>query len=205
MNNKVKLLLLLAVVATSCDNGDYIQDIMLGARSSEMILSTPDAGSNVFEMVSNVDYTAYVKEGAEWLTITEVTPTKIAFDYMANNGFKRTAKIIYSFGNRIDSTLVRQSGIYTGFVTIDKEMVDVPSEGGSYTLLVETNLLARDIDLQVSDENKIVNVVYRRNTISFDVTPSSKPDTRIYTLSLTYTDGWGAPVTTTCTMTQAPM
>lgn len=195
--NLIILLAYLSVALTGCWNEpEYIDVIRLGARNKIISLETPEFGDSAFYLISNVDYKLEVISGEEWLTVNEVCADSITFSYSSNNGFRRSAEIELSFGARVDRLKVLQPGKYEMRLGLSSTLIDVPAEGGSFEVNLLTNVLQRDLELEVSNTKVISNAILNNNLLSFSVAPAASRDTKTYTISVFVIDGWGEKVET---------
>jgi hypothetical protein len=195
--NIIILFALLSVVLTGCWNEpEYIDVIRLGARNKTITLETTEYGDSAFYLISNVDYKLDVVSGDDWVTIVEANADSIAFSYPSNNGFRRSAEIVISFGTRVDHLKVLQPGKYEMKMELSELSIEVPAEGGSYSVDLLTNVLQRDLEVEVSNANVCRNIVLENNRLSFDVAPATSRDTKTYTITVYTLDGWGEKVET---------
>jgi hypothetical protein len=141
-----------------------------------------------------VDYKLDVVSGEDWVTIVEANADSIAFSYPSNNGFRRSAEIVISSGTRVDHLKVLQPGKYEMKMELSEFRIEVPSEGGSYSVDLLTNVLQRDLEVEVSNANVCRNIVLENNRLSFDVAPATSRDTKTYTITVYTVDGWGKKV-----------
>lgn len=193
--NIIILFAALSVVLTGCWNEpEYIDVIRLGARNKIITLETPEYGDSAFYLISNVDYKLELVSGEDWLTIVEATEDSIVFSYPSNNGFRRSAELTISYDTRVDYLKVLQPGKHEMKMELSEASIDVPAEGGSYSVDLLTNVLQRDLEVEVSNAKVFRNVVLENNRLSFDVAPATSRDTKTYTVTVYTVDGWGKKV-----------
>lgn len=201
--NIIILFALLSVVLTGCWNEpEYIDVIRLGARNKTIELETSEYGDSTFYLISNVDYKLEFVSGEDWVTITEATADSIAFSFPSNNGFRRSAELTLSYGTRVDRLKVLQPGKYEMKIDLSQSRIDVPAEGGFYSVELLTNVLQRDLEVEVSSTKAFRNVVLANNRLSFEVTPATSRDTKTYTVTVYTVDGWGERVETVFSVVQ---
>lgn len=201
--NIIILFAALSVVLTGCWNEpEYIDVIRLGARNKIITLETPEYGDSAFYLISNVDYKLELVSGEDWLTIVEATEDSIVFSYPSNNGFRRSAELTISYDTRVDYLKVLQPGKHEMKMELSEASIDVPAEGGSYSVDLLTNVLQRDLEVEVSNAKVFRNVVLENNRLSFDVAPATSRDTKTYTVTVYTVDGWGKKVSKALSVTQ---
>ena len=67
---KIYLILICALVAASCEReAELLEAYELGCPDASQYFRSPDAGSHVFEIFANGEYTAVIND--QWLSFTE--------------------------------------------------------------------------------------------------------------------------------------
>lgn len=193
--NSIILFAVLSVLMTACWNEpEFIDVIELGARNKVITLETHEYGDSTFNLISNVDYKLEVDAENDWLNIDEAAADYIKFSYPANNGFKRSARLVLSYMTRTDTLRVLQPGLYQERISFSESLVDVPSEGGTYSVDVLTNVQTRNLAFEVSSSKAIKNVSLADNRLWFTVPAATSRDTKVYTITVYAIDGWGERV-----------
>ena len=193
--NSIILFAVLSVLMTACWNEpEFIDVIELGARNKVITLETHEYGDSTFHLISNVDYKLEVDAANDWLMIDEASADYIKFSYPANNGFKRSVRLVLSYMTRTDTLRVLQPGLYQERISFSESLVDVPSEGGTYSVDVLTNVQTRDLAFEVSNSKAIKNVSLADNRLWFTVPAATSRDTKVYTITVYAVDGWGERV-----------
>ena len=211
-----------AVGLSSCsdifDDAEYAPDIKLGAK-----VKTVDCystyGDCSFDVVSNCEYKASIIKGAEWLSFTGQGETTelamkgnatLALSYTANRGYRRSARVVLSSGERRDTLTVRQIGAYEQQVVSDTERIDVPGEGGKYSVGITTNLLKKDFMFETLDtkgyqlSDRVDKYKYVDGVFSFIIMPSESRDEKTFFVSIYALDDWGEKVSSSITVIQQP-
>ena len=193
--NSIILFAVLSVLLTACWNEpEFIDVIELGARNKVIKLDTHEYGDSTFSLISNVDYQLEINGGNDWLVIDEASAEHIRFSYPANNGFKRSASLILTYKTRTDVLRVLQPGLYNERISFSESLVDVPAEGGEYSVDVLTNVQTRDLAFEASSSKAITDVSLENNRLQFTVPAATSRDTKVYTVTVYTVDGWGERV-----------
>lgn len=194
------------VCAASCKfaEPEWVTPIGLGAKQNVVDLPSSEAGESRFDIVSDCDFEVNVIQGGEWIEITDVAAREIGFTYTRNNGFKRSAKVEISAPGRRDTLTARQPGPYTEYITIpsDQKTFNVSAQGGQFKVDFATNILFKDLRFDAGSA-QIQKVVLSKNSIFFEVLPTTSRDARSFTLSIYAIDGWNEKVQDVITLNQA--
>lgn len=192
--------------AVSCEfiEPEWVTPIALGAKQKVIELQSNAPGDSLFDIVSNCDYKLDILRGGEWIEITDKAERKIAFRYTQNNGFKRSARLVISAPGRVDSLDIRQPGTYEEYITIpaDQRIFNVSAQGGQYRVDFATNILFRNLKFEAGSP-LIGNVNLSKNSVFFEVLPTTSRDDRTFTLSIYAIDGWKQRVEAVITINQA--
>lgn len=204
MRKNVLILMAAAVLMlSSCwDKAEYVELVNLGVAiekgkdNTYKILDLPsyEYGEAKIGIISNVDYELEVIDEQQWLNIDEATMDTISVSYPSNNGFPRSAKLVLSYGYRVDTLCVRQPGKYAMSISLALEEVLVPAEGGTYAVDVLTNVQTRDLAFEVSNIKAVKDVELSDNRLEFVVPAATSRDTKVYTIAVFAVDGWGERV-----------
>lgn len=194
--------------AVSCEftEPEWVNPIALGAKQTVLELPSYTSGNDHFDIVSNCEYNLSVIQGAEWVEITNKGAREIAFKYTQNNGFKRSARLVISATGRVDTLNVRQPGSYQEYITIpeDQRTFNVTAQGGQYKVDFATNILFNDLKFEAGSP-LINNVKLSKNSVFFEVIPTTSRDDRTFTLSIYALDGWEQRVEAVITINQAKL
>ena len=79
-------------------------------------------------------------------------------------------------------------------ISLAEAEVLVPAAGGDYSVDVLTNVLDRDLEVEVSNMKAVKNVSVSANRLKFTVPEATSRDTKVYTLTVYAVDGWGERV-----------
>lgn len=212
MRKNVLILLAFAVmILTSCwDKAEYVEPVKLGVAIEKevgrtcKILDLPsyEFGEAKIGVISNVDYDLQVIDEQEWLRVDQAGMDTIYVSYPSNNGFARSAKMVLSYGHRVDTLCVRQPGRYAMNISFAENDILVPAEGGRYAVDVLTNVLTRDLAFEVSNSKVVKNVELSNNSLEFEILPATSRDTKTYTITVYAIDGWGEKVEAVLYVTQ---
>ena len=199
------LLFVFCYILTGCwDKAEYVELVRLGARDKTIVLKDCEYGDSTFNIISNVDYKFEVLSGGDWLTVTEACADSICFSFPTNNGFKRSAEIRLSYGPRVDDLKVKQPGKYEMRLALSEKRIEVPVEGGTYQIDVRTNVLQRDLFVEVSSEKAIKDVSLADNRLTFTVPATSSFNPRTYSITVYTVDGWGERLEAVLELPQTP-
>lgn len=204
---KILLWAVAVLTAVSCqfNQAEWVDLVKLAANHNVVKMpSSAPADSGVF-IYSNKPYDATVVEGSEWLDVSLASADTLAFTLRGNNGFKRSALIRLTSGDRSYDVAVRQPGAYTEYINFVRASMTIPGEGGRFSAGLQTNLLERDLSVDVSSSENIKNVSLSGNQLSFDVEPSRHLENRSYTITVYTTDGWGDVVKKDLRIIQEPV
>ena len=212
MRKNVLILLASAVMMlTSCwDKAEYVELVKLGVCIEKTVdkdykildLPSYEYGEAKIDIISNVDYNLQVIDEQEWLHVDKAEMDAIYVSYPSNNSFARSAKMVLSYGERVDTLCVRQPGRYTMNISFAENDLLVPAEGGRYAVDVLTNVLRRDLAFEVSNSKVVRNVQLSNNSLEFEIMPATSRDTKTYTITVYAIDGWGEMVETVLTVIQ---
>lgn len=200
------------------DDAQYEPDIKLGAKVKS-VECEETFGECSFDIVSNVEYTATIVKGAEWLSFTgnegvsEQTlrwSSTLGLSFTANRGYRRSGRVVLSAGGRTDTLLIKQRGIFEQELTSDTEAISVPGAGGTFGVGITTNLLKKDFHFETVDtkdyplNGKADKLRYSDGVFSFRVLPSESRDEKTFIVRIYALDDWGEKVKTDITITQEP-
>lgn len=199
------------------DDAEYADDIKLGAKVKS-VECLAEYGECSFDVVSNCSYSASIIKGAEWLSFSGTGSSEIQIEgsttlmlsFTSNRGYRRRGLLVLSSGQRHDTLSVKQEGIYQQTVETDITSLDVPGEGGSYSVKVSTNLIKRDFKFETVDSKefpvigKVDSYEFSDNIFSFRVLPSDSRDSKTFITRIYAVDEWGEKVASDIVITQKP-
>ena len=110
-----------------------------------------------------------------------------------------------SFGTCVDHLKILQPGKYEMKMELSESCIDVPAEGGSYSVDLLTKVLQRDLKVETSNAKVCRSIVLDNNRLSFDVAPATSRDKKTYTITVYTVDGWGEKVETILSVIQKSM
>lgn len=201
---KIFMIFAAALCLAACNKDEMKSVTVLGGKPKVVVLPGADAGKGFFDVITNVNYDAKVVKGAEWLRLTGSDEVVVTFDYYANNGFARESRIVLSFQERTDTISIRQAGRYEPFVILSESEVIVPSDGGKGSVDVSTNVPDASLQLVVSDA-QVKTAVLENNTLYYEVKPTTKKDTKRYSISVRFLNDWGEATEDVLTLVQEPV
>ena len=189
---------------------EYVPVVSLGASTSALVCET-EAGSASLKVISNVDYTATLISGTEWLNFAD-TPeairygsgnTVLVFNHKKNNADKRVAYLVLAAENRTDTVKIKQKSIHEDSLVLnpeDKEkyfILDngtrmlVPEAGGVYDdIRLNTSCNDYEISFWTDRPDVLVDFKVENGVFSFRAKENLDGQPRIMTIRLSYVDGW---------------
>lgn len=188
-----------AVMLTACQQKlEFLHDLTLSTSTVNM----PAAESyHVIAVYSNADWTAAFSEPVDWASM-DVTEGgdgigRIRLDCIANNGLKRSVKVIVTSGAHADTLKVNQySSVATPEFSFANSSVELSSEPSKAAVRLVSNL-GEDVERAVvsvtyPDGNAaewITGVEVTPNSVLFNVSRAESDRSAVLTLSLSDSDG----------------
>lgn len=200
---KTVIMLAAALCLAGCNYNEMKDVLMLGGKPKVVMLPDANAGQGFFDVITNVEYETEVVKGAEWLEITSADEVVVTFDYSANNGFAREGRIVLSCRERSDTVSIRQNGLYEPYVELSQTAVTVPCGGASGIVDVLSNVPCACLEVVV-DDPQVKSAVLENNQLKYEVKPTTKKDTKKYTVTVRFVNDWGEPAQAVLTLTQEP-
>lgn len=211
---KISFLILLAAAAAACTdflNPRYVEITELGATVKENTLSV-SADDCTIPIKSNVDFTAKIVKGAEWLSFDsdisgissrdcDAFLKEISLYSTANTGFPRMALVTLEANGRSDTAYVRQEGKYGQFVELGVTEITAAPSGGTYTVDVDTNVPVRDIVTSV-DRDGVDGTSYKDNVLTIQLSPNNGRNDRKISMKVFCRDEWRREIGTVLTINQ---
>ena len=116
------IIIAVSAIMASCSSPyypEYVPVISLGANTSKHICDKEEGESSI-NIISNVEYTATIISGYEWLSFVDSDTnvytgrnnTVLGFYRRANNNDKRVARVVLESGSRRDTVKVMQYGAF---------------------------------------------------------------------------------------------
>lgn len=183
---------------------EQIDIIELGATQKILTLPDTDPGSDQFTIYANCSWDYEQISGQEWLAVDSVSDNAMQFSFYANNGFKRSARIVVYKDNRRDTLCVRQRGVLTESVSLRSFSEVIPSDGGSGQTVVETTALEREIVVEAENPQHFSSLYYSGHKLYFTLLPATERDKKNYKVSVCFIDGWGEKIEAEISIAQLP-
>lgn len=200
---------------------EYVPVVALGASTSALVCESEE-GTASLNIISNVEYTATIISGDEWLSFADTESlvrvgngnSVLVFKHRANNHDKRVACMVLAAESRRDTVRIKQKGCFEDYLTIhpeDKELymtlengtrMLVPEAGGVYELRLRTSCLDHQISCSTDRTDAVVDFKVDNGVLSFRVKENVDSQPRILTVNVSYVDGWGDTKTYTFTIKQ---
>lgn len=188
---------------------EYVPVVSLGANTSALVCESEE-GSASLNVISNVEYTATIISGNEWLSFADVNGdtytgngnTVLVFNHRANNHDKRVARMVLAAETRRDTVKIKQKGYFEDYLSIHPEDVEaqmplengtrmlLPEKGGEYKLRLRTSCLDHQISFYTDRPDAIVDFKVSNGVFSFRVKENVDAQPRIMVVELSYFDGW---------------
>ena len=188
---------------------EYVPVVALGANTSALVCESEE-GSASLNVISNVEYTATIISGDEWLSFADTESltrvgngnSVLVFNHRANNHDKRVARLVLEAESRRDTIRIKQKGCFEDYLTIhpeDKELymtlengtrMLIPEAGGVYELRLRTSCLDHQISCSTDRTDAVVDFKVENGVLSFRVKENVDSQPRILTVNVSYVDGW---------------
>ena len=188
---------------------EYVSIVSLGANTSALVCESNE-GTASLKVISNVDYSATLISGTEWLNFVD-TPeavrygsgnTVLVFKHKKNNVDKRVAYLVLAAENRTDTVKIKQKSIHEDYLQINADdkatyftvdngaRMSVPEAGGDYELRLTTSCLDEQISFWTDRTDALVDFKVVNGIFSFRAKENLDGQPRIMTIRLSYIDGW---------------
>ena len=188
---------------------EYVPVVALGANTSALVCESEE-GTASLNVISNVEYTATIISGDEWLSFADTESltrvgngnSVLVFNHRANNHDKRVARLVLAAESRRDTIRIKQKGCFEDYLTIhpeDKELymtlengtrMLIPEAGGVYELRLRTSCLDHQISCSTDRTDAVVDFKVENGVLSFRVKENVDSQPRILTVNVSYVDGW---------------
>lgn len=205
------IILAVSAFMASCSSPyypEYVRVVSLGANTSSLMCENTE-GEVELSVLSNVEYTATLISGSEWLSFKDTEGVTrigngnsiIEFVHKQNNNGKRVARLVLSADARRDTVKIKQYGRFEDFLEIhpdDKEKftlengtrIPVGFEGGEIAIRLQTSCLDHELSAWSSDSSIVSGFKFENGIMTFQVAANSELQPRIVTIQISYIDGW---------------
>ncbi len=193
---KKRILTLLAAVSIcACQSllPEKVDIVTLGILP-ESITVPATAGEDGVRVIADRDYSVEILSGQEWLTPGISKSDTLSFSFKENAGFRRSAVLKINADGREDRLVVKQEGPYKETLTLSTHSVTAPADGCQVVIRVLSNLPSDYFTVTASNDNVISKLRLTAYELSFVVLPTTNRDKRNYTVTVSYTDGWGETI-----------
>lgn len=197
------------VLITACNKDEMIEVVRLGAVKKTMTEPyTP--GRDTIRIVTYDNYSIDLAGDAGWIVLPcrgllRADCKEIPFSFKANNGYRRMAKVTLSAGTRTDTVFIRQEGPLKETLTLDVHNLNVPAEGGTFTIDADVCIPSSGLRIIRSSETAITSAEYDNGVLKVVVAPSSFLDRRTYTVRLSFRTGWDEDISDEVVIIQEPI
>ena len=206
------LILAAATFVVSCSSPyypEYVPIVSLGIYANEVVCENAE-GDFAVSVVSNVDYTASIVSGQEWLSFADTDVTSrtgsgnsvLKFKYLQNNNAKRAAQVVVAAETRTDTVVIKQKGRFDEALEIHETSKHLFSEetgvprmevdwtGGDYSFRLRTDVLSSQLKAWTPDPSVITNFHIENNVVTLTVSQNNQLQPRIVNFQISYIDGW---------------
>lgn len=185
---------------------EYVPIISLGSQTESLVCEN-DEGVVSLNVLSNVDYTATLLDGRDWLNFTDTDlfvregsgNDILEFRHIANNHDKRVAHLELASGDRKQIIKIKQKGYFEDYLEIhpedktnylpDNRMI-VRSMGAAPVIRLKTSCLDHQITCKSDIADAISDMKVENKVLSFTVNQNNDGQPRLITIELSYVDGW---------------
>lgn len=190
---------------------EYVPVVSLGANTSALVCESVE-GSSSLNVISNVEYTATIISGTEWLSFADAEGdvrvgngnTVLVFNHLKNNHVKRVAYVVLAAESRRDTVKVKQkcSAGFEDYLEVNAEdkaeyftldngtRMPMPEAGGEYKLRLKTSCMDHQISFWTDRTDALVDFKMDNGVFYFRAKPNEDSQPRIMTIRLSYVDGW---------------
>ena len=188
---------------------EYVKIVSLGATTSSLICEREE-GAAKLNVYSNVEYTATITSGSEWLSFADTEGevrtgngnTVLVFNHLQNNNEKRVAYLVLAAENRRDTIKIKQKSIFEDYLEIHPEdkaelfladkntRMELPELGGQFELRLRTSAQSDAISFWTDRTDALVDMKVENSVLSFSVKENLDGQPRLMTIRLSYVDGW---------------
>ena len=188
---------------------EYVPVVSLGANTSALVCEVEE-GSASLNVISNVEYTASIISGSEWLSFADTESsvrtcngnTVLVFNHRKNNEDKRVAYLVLAAETRRDTVKIKQKSFFEDYLDINPEdraaeltlengtRMPLPEAGGEFDLRLNTSCMDHEIKFWTDRPDAIVDMKVENGVFSFRAMENVDSQPRIIVVRLYYIDGW---------------
>lgn len=188
---------------------EYVPVVSLGASTSNLVCENTESSCSL-NIISNVEYTATIISGDEWLSFADTKSltrkgygnTVLVFNHRANNHDKRVARLVIAAETRRDTIKIKQKGCFEDYLSIHPEDVtefltlengtrmSIPEIGGEYSLRLRTSCLDQELTCWCDRTDTVTDFKVENSVLSFRVKENLDGQPRIIHVELSYINGW---------------
>ena len=190
---------------------EYVPVVSLGANTSALVCENVE-GSSSLNVISNMEYTATIISGTEWLSFADTDSsvrtgngnTVLVFNHLKNNHVKRVAYLVLAAESRRDTVKIKQKSSvgFEDFLEINAEdkteyftldngtRMPMPEAGGDYELRLKTSCMDHEITFWTDRPDALIDLKVENGVFKFHANPNVDSQPRIMTIRLSYVDGW---------------
>lgn len=188
---------------------EYVPVVSLGANTSALVCEVEE-GSASLNVISNVEYTASIISGSEWLSFADTESsvrtgngnTVLVFNHRKNNDDKRVAYLVLAAETRRDTVKIKQKSFFEDYLDINPEdraaeltledgtRMPLPEAGGEFDLRLNTSCMDHEIKFWTDRPDAIVDMKVENGVFSFRAMENVDSQPRIIVVRLYYIDGW---------------
>ena len=188
---------------------EYVPVVSLGANTSALVCEVEE-GSASLKVIANVEYTASIISGSEWLSFADTESsvrtgsgnTVLVFNHRKNNDDKRVAYLVLAAETRRDTVKIKQKSFFEDYLEIHPDdkaaeltlengtRMELPEAGGEYDLRLLTSCLDHEIKFWTDRPDAIVDMKVENGLFSFRAKENVDSQPRIIVVRLYYIDGW---------------
>ena len=188
---------------------EYVPIVSLGANTSSLICESGE-GESSLHVISNVEYTATIIQGGEWLSFADTESLvrtgygneAVRLSLLANNNGKRVGRVVLAAETRRDTIKVKQYGRFEDFLEIhptdkanlfplnNNTRMEIEEAGGDYAVHLKTSCLDHQISFWTDEPEIVTNFKVENSVLTFHVNKNDDKQPRILSVELSYIDGW---------------
>lgn len=209
------LLIVVSALLISCSSPyypEYLPVVSMGTNPSSLTCKQGE-GTVSLNIISNVEYTATITEGTDWLqiegsdshTFTGSGTRTLVLEHYANNGGKRVAYLVLHAEDYDLTVPIKQESNYADFLEIlqeDKDTMFSKDAAGQasrievigYTTQLELRLRTSCLDSELVCESShptaISDMRVENKRLLLTVNENNEGQPRNITINVSYTNGW---------------
>lgn len=200
----------LVVSCTSPYYPEYVPVVSL-ASTTDAVVCENSEGRFRLNILSNVDYTATLRTGSDWLRFADTDDIVrqgsgndiVEFVHHANNHDKRVAELVLSAKGVDRVVKIKQKGVVEDFIEFHPEdKVNIFTEENNTRMIcskekrdvevrLRTSCLDHEISCRCDYTNAISSFEIKNKVLKFTLNENNEGQPRIIDVTLSYVDGWG--------------